>query len=200
MLATKINNHVQQALGRLLQQYKGRPRIEGFYTALVQQIQDLENATYDLNEGRQLWDGTTTPAVGAQLDAIGTIVGISRNGLDDEQYILIIFGKICENFSDDTIEAVLSVIQYLFQAQQVLVEEIYPAGLYINVLNPAIPSGLFLLAKNLVQNAIGAGINLVISQQNTTNVFRFAGSGVTAANGFGSVNTPGSGGVFVGLI
>ena len=194
MLATEITNHVQQALDRLLQQYKGRPRITGFYTALVEQIQDLESATYSLNDGRQIFDGTNTPAIGAQLDAIGTIVGVSRNGLDDQQYILLIFGKNAENFSDDTAEAVLSVIQYVFQAEQVLLQEIYPAGLYISVLNPAIPQSLFAVAQNLVQNSIGAGIKLVLSSSETTAAFRFAGPGVSGAvNGFDN-------GVFVGLI
>lgn len=201
MLATEITNHVQQALGRLLQQYKGRALIAGFYTAFVDQIQDLEDAIFALDSGRQIWNGSTTPAIGAQLDAIGTVVGIARNGLDDQQYILFIFGKIAENFSDDTVQSVLAVIGYLFQAQQVIIQEIYPAGLYINVLNPAIPLSLFPVAETLVQNAIGAGIKLVISSQPTVNVFRFAGPGVSGTlNGFGDTGVPGSGGVFVGLI
>jgi len=200
MLATNITTHVQDALNRLLEQYKNRPRIAGFYTSFVQQIQDIEDTTFALDSGRQIWDGSTTPAIGAQLDLIGQIVGISRNGLPDSEYILFIFGKIAENFSDDTVEAVLSVIQYLFQAQETLIEEIFPAGLYINVLNPAIPSNLFPLAKSLVQSAMGAGINLVISTLPTINAFRFAGPGVTASNGFGDVFVPGSGGEFVGLI
>lgn len=194
MLATQITTHVQDALARLLQQYKGRALIAGFYTAFVAQIQELEDAVYALDGGRQIWNGSSTPAIGAQLDAIGTVVGIARNGLDDQQYILFIFGKIAENFSDDTIQAVLSVIAYIFQAQQVIVQEIYPAGLYINVLAPAIPSTLFPVAETLVQNAIGAGIKLVLTSQNTVNVFRFAGPGVVdALNGFDN-------GVFVGLI
>lgn len=201
MLATEITNHVQQALGRLLQQYQGRPLIAGFYTALVNQIQDLEDAVFDLDSGRQIWDGTSTPAYGAQLDGIGEIVGISRNGLDDQQYILLIFGKIAENFSQDTANDVVSVIQYLFQAEQILMQEIYPAGLFIDILNPALPSSLFAIAKTLVQNAVGAGIQVVMAEQNTVNVFRFAGPGVSGAlNGFGDATVANTGGVFTGLI
>lgn len=200
MLAPIINNHVQAALQRLLTQYQGRTYITGMYTGLVQQIQDLENAIFALDGGRQIWNGISTPAIGAQLDGIGQIVGIARNGLGDQQYVLLIFGKIAENFSDDTITAVLAVIGYIFQAQQVIVSEIYPAGLYVSILQPAIPSNLFPLAKNLVQNAIGAGIKLVLTESQTTDVFRFAGSGVGPQNGFGDANNPGTGGVLTGQI
>lgn len=200
MSVTPITNHVQQALQRLLQQYKGRPLIAGFYTAFVQQIQDLENSGNLIEPGLQIWDGTTTPSVGAQLDLIGRIVGISRNGLDDAQYILVIFGKIAENFSDDTIQSVLAVVGYLFQAQEILVQEIFPAGLYIQVLEPAIPSNFFPLVVNLIQNAMGGGIKLVIGSSPTVNTFRFSGPGVTSANGFGTVSDPDSGGIFAGLI
>jgi len=200
MSVAPINNSVQLALQRLLQQYKGRPLIAGFYTAFVKQIQDLEDSGDRIQPGLQIWDGTTTPAIGAQLDLIGRIVGIARNGLDDAQYILVIFGKIAENFSDDTIQSVLSVVGYLFQAQKILVQEIYPAGLYIQVLEPAIPKNFFPLVVNLIQNAMGGGIKLVIGSSATVNTFRFAGTGVGPNNGFGSINDPGSGGVFAGLI
>lgn len=201
MLATLISTHVQDALNRLLQQYKGRPLIAGLYTAFVTQIQELENAIYSLDAGRQFWNGTSTPAIGAQLDGIGELVGISRNGLPDNEYILVIFGKIAENFSQDTIADVGTVLQYVFQAQLVLIEEIYPAGLYINILEPAIPSSFFNVAKNLLMNTIGGGINLVISTSPTTATFRYAGPGVSGAvNGYGDVNVPNSGGVYAGVI
>lgn len=200
MLAPEITNHIQQALARLMYQYQGLPRIQGFYAGFVQQVQDLEDAIFNLDAQRQLWDGTSTPAFGKQLDNIGTIVGISRNGLPDDEYLLFIFGKIAENNSDDTLAAVLSVIGYIFQAEQTLVQEIFPAALCVEVLNPAIPQRLYSIAVSLVQNALGAGIKLIISSWTNTNVFRFAGSGVGPQNGFGDVNTPGSGGVFVGLI
>jgi hypothetical protein len=201
MLATQITTHVQDALARLLQQYQGRVRIAGVYTAFIQQIQDLEDAIYALDAGRQLWNGTSTPAVGAQLDGIGTLVGIDRNGLSDQEYILFIFGKIAENFSDSTVSAVLAVIGYVFQAELVLIEEIYPAGLYIVILNPAVPQSLFTVAGNLVQNAIGAGIRLVLVESDTLATFRYAGAGVDGAtNGYADVNTPGTGGVYAGVI
>lgn len=202
MLVQKIDNHVAQALARLLQQYKGRPRIAGMYTAFVDQIQDLEDAIYALDAGRQLWNGTSSPAIGEQLDQIGTIVGISRNGLSDAEYLLFIFGKISENFSDTTIATILTVVGYLFQAEEVLLQEIYPAGVAIQVLGTTIPSSLFKIAESLVQASLGAGIQLVfMATSPTVNAFRFNGPGVNGAtNGFGSLTDPTVGGVFVELI
>jgi hypothetical protein len=201
MLATKITNHVQQALQRLLQQYKGKARIEGFYTSFVEQIQDLEDAIYALDAGRQLYNGTSTPAVGEQLDQIGTIVGISRNGLSDAEYLLFIFGKIAENFSDSTIPTILSVIGYVFQAPEVKIQEVYPAGIAIEILGSPIDPSLYDIAIGLVQAALGAGVSIVFAAVSpTVNTFRFESSDTTSANGWGDVNNPATGGVFSGLI
>lgn len=186
MLATKITNHIQQAIDRLAEQYKYQPGIVGFYTALIQQIQDLENAGYDLDAGRQIWDGTTTPAVGAQLDALGTIVGIARNGLTDQQYILFLFGKIGENYSDTTTSTIITIAQYLFETQIILLYEEFQAGVGIEVIGTPLPSQLWPLAIGLIQASLGAGIKIkffAISPDIGT--FRFAGPGVTGVvNGF----------------
>ncbi len=201
MLATQLTNYVQTALSQLLTQYQGRPRIAGFYTAFADQAQELENAIFSLDAGRQIWNGTTTPAVGAQLDGIGEIVGIARNGLSDQEYTLLLFGKISENFSDDTIASIINVTLYVFGAVQILIQEIYPAGIYVVALGATTPTSLFNLVSTLIQNSAGAGIKVVLAQSPVTNVFRFSGPGVVGSvNGFGSIYTPGSGGVFVGLV
>lgn len=202
MLAPKINDHVAQALERLLQQYKSRPLIAGMYTALIVQVQALEDMLYSLDAGRQIWDGTSTPAIGAQLDGIGEIVGIARNGLPDNEYILFIFGKIAENFSDGTIPTLLTVIQYIFQTDDIFLGEAFPAGLVFQAFNTPLPQNLWQLASSIVAGAKGSGIKLYFSGAYPTDrAFRFAGPGVTGAkNGFGDVNDPSVGGGFIGLI
>lgn len=201
MLATQIQTHIADALNRLMQQYRGQPNIAGLYTSFVQQIQDLENAIFALDAGRQLFDGASSPAVGQQLDEIGTIVGISRNGLSDAEYLLFIFGKIAENFSDTTIPTILNIIGYVFQAEQVLLQEIYPAGIAIQMIGSPINPSLYVIAKSLVQSALGAGIGIVFAGASPNlNVFRFEAPDTTAINGFGDVNNPSVGGIFIGLI
>jgi hypothetical protein len=194
MNAPQITNYVSDGLSKLLQQYKGRPLITGMFTAFLEQIQDIENGLYALEPQCQLWNGTTVPAVGAQLDGIGQIVGIPRNGLPDDEYALFLFGKIAENFSQDTVFDVINVAAYLFQAPIMLLQPIYPAGVVVEALGITIPPALWSLAASLVQGALGAGINLVVAGSSFTNAFRFAGPGVTGSvNGFGE-------GLFVDLI
>lgn len=201
MLVTKINNHVQLGLEKLLQQYKGRPLIEGLFTAILQQIQDIEDGVYPVGTDTLLWNGTVIPAVGAQLDGIGQIVGISRNGLPDDEYALFLFGKIAENFSQSTISDVGTVASYMFQAPITIIQPIYPAGVFVEVLGIVIPPNLWSLAASLIQGSLGAGINLVVAGASFTNAFRFDGPGVVGSiNGFGDINNPGLGGLFVGLI
>lgn len=201
MLATHDTQHTQEALSRLMEQYKGLPLYEGFYRAFLEQIQEIEDATYELDADRQLWNGSTTPAIGKQLDNIGTLVGASRNGLPDDEYVLFLFGKIAENTSDTTMPTILSVVGYLFQADQIFVQDKPPAGVAVEVVNPRLPQSLFPIAKSFVQNALGAGISLIIGVCEPTNCFRFMGPGVDGAiNGFGDVTVPGIGGVFAGVV
>lgn len=201
MLAPKITDYVSNGLSQLLQQYKGRELIVGFFTAFLSQAQKCENALYDIGPLTQLWNGTSIPSFGAQLDGIGQIVGISRNGLPDDEYALFLFGKIAENFSQDTIQDVVTVISYLFQAPINIIQPIYPAGLFVEALGITIPQRLWALAAQLIQGSMGAGINLVVAGASFTNAFRFDGPGVTGAvNGFGDSTDPSIGGLFVGLV
>lgn len=202
MIVQKIDTHVQDALDRLLVQYKGLPRIKGLITALVQQIQDLEDAIYDLDQGRQFWNGTTTPAIGAQLDVIGLIVGIARNGLSDQQYILFIFGKIAENFSNGTRPEIATIVNNMFQAQTTIIKDYYPAGIGFEAIGSGIPSRLFELAKGIVEGGLSAGVKLVYAAASeNTDVFRFYAPGIDGAtNGFSGLSQPSIGGKFIGLI
>jgi hypothetical protein len=197
MLVTEITTHVEDALARFLQQYQGTILLNGLMAALVEQIQDLEYGLYPLDAARQIFN-----AQGAQLDGIGALVGISRNGLSDAEYLLFIYGQIASNFSDGTIPQVLNIIQSLFQAQSLIFQEVFPAGVSVQVLGTPLNPSLYGVAINLVKNSLGAGINLVfIGGSPTVNVFRFNGPGIVGAvNGFGDINNPSIGGGFVGII
>lgn len=202
MLAPKIITHVEDALNRLLQQYRGRPRYEGFQSTFAKQIQELEDAIFALDSGQQIWDGTQTPSVGAQLDQIGEIVGINRNGLPDDEYILFLFGKIAENFSDTTVGTLAAVIGFLFQTSDVFIAEGFPAGIEFEVFGTPIPESLWPLASNIVLGAKGAGIKLLMSAASSDGqIFRFDGPGIDGnINGFGDSTDPSVGGKFIGRI
>jgi hypothetical protein len=205
MLVQEINNHVAQALARLLQQYVNRPRIASIISSLVQQIQNLENAAYSINQGRQLFDGTTYPAVGEQLDELGTLVNVSRNGLPDSEYLVFILGTIAEDYSDGTRAAVTNIINTFFMQSMLITMDNYPAEFDFEVAGSMLDPSLLPAVVNIIQNSLGGGIKLgFIATIDPTNGFTFSDAlnQITPrpGNGFDDATAPGGGGVWASAI
>ena len=171
-------------------------------TALIQQIQDLEDAAFRQSAGTMLYDGTTYPAVGTQLDGIGQIVGISRNGTTDPQYLLLILGKIAENFSDGTIPTLIVIASLVFNTEDVTLTELFPAEIAVEVGDPGLGSDLYFLATQMVSGGLGAGIELAFT------AFYPSGDGFeftttddpSSTGGYDDLLSPGAGGVLATLI
>lgn len=217
MLATEIPNHVQLALGRLLTQYKNKPGIVGVITALVNQIQALENGIFPLDQGRQL-----KFAVGAQLDQLGTLIGIERNGVDDATYVVLLMGTIAENNSDGTSIALLNIVQTVFEASTVFIKTPNSAGIgapaqvAFGVGDPQISPSLYSLIQQIIVNSLGAAIRLnYLSSFDGDGCFAMAGPQAWTAPGppgftpdalhpwpfgFGDLNNPYVGGGYASLI
>lgn len=194
MNSTLIPNHVQQALDRLLTQYKEKPNIAGILTAFVEQIQDLEDVTFSLDYGRSVYG-----AVGVQLDLLGTIVNELRNGLEDDQYRLFILGKIGENSSNATAAAVAAVFGAILGSPLVQEQDLYPAAVGLSAQGSLDPS-LINIVYELVQLSLGAGIRLeFLSVFEEGDAFAFAGP-LNDALGFGTTADPSVGGKFAGLL
>jgi hypothetical protein len=148
-------------------------------TAIAQHVQKIENAFYPLDQYRQL-----AFSYGQQLDNIGQVIGQSRNGLTDAQYSVLLYGKIAENFSDSTSIAILNIIAKVFQASSVFLKTpdsltgiATQAQVAFGVGNPQLPDTLFNLAINIVQNSLGASINITyISEYDTDGCFACAGN------------------------
>lgn len=178
MLAPKITNHVQAALARFIQQYKNIPAqytlplnytggsiavsaLFAILAALVDQIQDLENVIFSLDAGRQLFNGTSSPAIGAQLDGLGEIIGIRRNGLDDVEYLVFLIGTIAENNSDTTISSVENIVALLFQVDTLFAAEFFPASIGFQIPDSSpLPASVYQNAISIIINSLGAGIGL----------------------------------------
>ncbi len=179
MLATRIDDHVSQALNRLLQQYR-RPLIQGLITCFVQQVQVLEDALYSLNAGRQLYNGN---AVGAQLDGIGELAGVKRNGLEDPEYLVVILGTIAENNSDTTASVMLNIVQTVFEAATVFIKDpnsnlgsSMPAQVAFGVGSPQFPASLYPIIEQIIQSSVGAAIAVsYLSSFDAAGCFAMAG-------------------------
>ncbi len=223
---TEITNHIQQALARAMQQYQSIStqytinyplsgvQLEvsgwtGLLCAFVDQIQQLENTCFDVNNGRQLYNGTTTPAVGAQLDGLGQIVGLNRNGLSDQEYILFLFGTIAANFSKATYLDIFNTASYLFGTTQVFIQDYAPQSVAIEVAGSQLPSNLNAQAVAILKTVPAGGVGILfVAQTSQANAFR-SSSAVYATpnvnninNGYGSIVNPVTypGGAYVSVI
>lgn len=173
MLITQITDHVQAALDRLLQQYHGKPNIAAVITALVDPIQDLEDAIFGVAAGTLFYNGTTYPAAGTQLDNIGTIVGIQRNGLTDAEYLIFIIGQIVINNSDGSIPVMLNAANIFFDPALLLAFDMYPAEFNLEIAGSTLDSDFYTTVATKLQQALGAGIGLgFMATFDETNAFR----------------------------
>jgi hypothetical protein len=160
------------------------------------QVQAIENTLNQINSGRQLFNGTSYPAQGAQLDGIGQIVGIARNGLSDAEYLVFILGKIGENYSNGTLPDVTNIIGLVFQTPTFTLIPFYPAE--VNLQIPAtsgLPPSLYSTAVNIGEKSISAGIGVGFASVYPANPFLCGAVGKpSVGGGFGALADPGGGG------
>lgn len=197
MIVTKIDNHIEAALARLLQQYQGQPRIEQILTAFVEQIQDIEEATFSLDAGRQLAN-----ASGEQLDQIGTLVNLERGGLSDALYFIFLQGTIAKNFSDTTLNTIRNELILLLDAEELLIFENFPAEFSAQFASSPRSSDLFSTVARFVQECAGAGIVFgSLTEYVLDDAFAFAGGNASSTSkGFGDTGDPAAGGQFASAI
>jgi hypothetical protein len=140
----KITDHLLRARKRLPQQYKDATgkfavswdseQVSGWYGILdsfSRRAQEMEDVMYEMLTER----GINT-AEGINLDRIGEILGVSREGLTDALYLDAIFAQIIANNSDATARDLLSVVQLIVGDDLRLLNliEDFPAKVTLNYL------------------------------------------------------------------
>jgi hypothetical protein len=187
-MITRITNHVQLALGRLLEQDKGKAGIANLASALVEPLQTLENTFMDLLTLRVLG-----AASGLQLDQLGDVVGIDRLGLGDAAYAQRISARILVNISNGDPETLIQIFKLLTQGSLVVYEEHFPAG-YGVMSNGPIPADQRDLILALMEAATGGGIRMdTFGVFDNSAPFAMAGT-IYPGGGFGSTLNPTAGG------
>lgn len=101
-------DHVALALDRLLEQWRGKPKIEGLLSAWVRPFNDLEQALQDMLAYRSIATG-----FGAQLDGIGDNVAMLRNGASDELYRRRLLANGMAARASSTGEEILAILRVL---------------------------------------------------------------------------------------
>ena len=90
---------VGQGLARLTSAFITKPNVRAWLAAILRPWQDLENAAWQVYTMRLLATATqyALPATNAVFDVIGSIVGQSRDGLGDADYVSLILLRIAVN-------------------------------------------------------------------------------------------------------
>lgn len=163
---------------------------------LADQAQVLENALYDLDQDRQLFDGATYPATGKQLDGLGELVNQPRNGFVDALYLVFILGKIGENYSTATIPEITTLISLLFQTPTFKVFQFFPAQMNIEIPETAgLDPQYFAEATRVISRSLGGGIAIGFGASYPSNPFLCRDlNGPSVGGGFGDVNDVNAGG------
>lgn len=99
-----VLDHADRGVDFLLAQFKDKPRIEAFLRVLLAQVQDLEDALWDLYTLR-----TLDTAEGVQLDGLGDIVGEPRAARTDTVYRRFIRVRILVNLSNGLAEELYAI-------------------------------------------------------------------------------------------
>lgn len=85
-------DYITEALARLATQYQGKPNIEALLVALVQGVQDLEDAINGVRSAQSISGALAIG--GVPLDALGDLLGQAREGRDDDSYARHISARI----------------------------------------------------------------------------------------------------------
>ncbi len=197
---TKNTQHTAEGLLLFIDRYKNKPRLASLISIFLDQVQELEDALFEL-----ITDRTIDAAVGVQLDILGAIVGQpDRLGLSvDDEYRTIIKARIKVNRSDGHAEQLIEILRLIttltgvLQPAEILLLDTPPAAIRISLLTDigTLDPGI---AFNLLDDARGAGIKLDFIYTTTVkaDTFTFGGDGPNDPDkGFFNSDTP-SGGKF----
>lgn len=150
---------VIQGVARLIEQYVGKPRLEELLRIYLEQVQEAEDAAWQLATERFV-----SVAVGVQLDGLGEIVGQPRLGLSDDDYRAAIRARIRANNSEGTAPDLYSVAIALLGnpggTGNVEVEPDSPAAVIVRFFvvlgfDPKI-------ANDLLLDAVAAGVRMIV--------------------------------------
>jgi hypothetical protein len=157
-----IDDHVKSGLERLLQRSKERYNINSLLASFIKPIQEIEDQNYDLYTERSL-----ERSIGEQLDGIGKIVGLDRDGRDDADYRSSLIIQIQINKAGGEPESIIAAIRQLFKTEIIVFKENYPANYEVYITSNIIVEN----AKSLITSITPAGVGNITLLQGTDTPF-----------------------------
>lgn len=155
-----ITKFDQVTLGveRLIHQWQDKPVVVALLKSYLISVQEIEDVYDQLLNERGL-----DTAIGAQLDVLGLIVGEPRNNRLDEPYRSAIKFRIAINSSDGTEPVVVSLLKQLSNADTIIYQDVFPAGVKIVLEGTQVEVDDDTIAelKNILATTITAELSIV---------------------------------------
>lgn len=193
-MISPIADHLAQALDKLIQRYKGKPRFAAWLGTYVKQVQLLEDATKAVEASRDL-----DTADDARLELIGRLVGQPRRGAVTELYRLYIKARILANRSDGSPEALKAIARLLLGQGTTLKhgdcwESLCPKGpLGVTMSDPEVVAVMAEILRDA--HTGGVAFSFEFFAEPVATLFHLGRtSGVDAGDGQGFARAAGSGG------
>lgn len=168
--ADYIDDMVSMAQGLLIEQFEDSAVINSFVEIFVNPIQECELVASQLMKCRDL--DTIT---GDRLDIAGVILGVSRNGLSDEEYRTLLKLWTYLNKSSGEPELLITALRTFAKTSSIHYAESHPAKVLLEFHSPfQPPSNLRAMLQKL---AVG-GVKILLSWSNDEDAdFGFDGEG-----------------------
>ena len=197
----RITNHVEAATAKFISQFRSpKPVLHGMLQSYVEQLQELEDAIWDVINYRLLdpAPGESHGAEGVQLDVLGKIVGCARQGLSDSAYRDAIRLRIRVNRSRGSSADLLEILRLAMPSPKVFTyEELYHLASYIYVEDISVDLAITLL--NSLNAARAAGYRAILEYHtdrvNTADMLLWGWNHTAGNGGGGSVSDATAGGL-----
>lgn len=159
---TYKSTHYEEALARLAEQYKDKPRIASLIEAFAVQIQELELELFDM-----LTQSAIADAEGSQLADIGDIVGQPSNGMAEPEYRTFISARILANRSTGKLAELVIILDTILSNQavppstEIAAWEQYPASVTLEAYE--VTSDPLIIWRDFLDRAVAAGVRIFFS-------------------------------------
>ncbi len=127
MAEITFKDQVELGLQRLITQWQDKPAVVGLLTSYLENIQVVEDIYVQLNDERGL-----DTAVGSQLDVLGLIIGLLREGRDDDTYRTALKAQVAVNTCDGTESKINEALRIFLGTDDIRIIDNYPAGIEID--------------------------------------------------------------------
>lgn len=193
----RIESHCEIGRELFIHRFQDKPRLASLLCALLEGVQDFEDAAWGVLVGR--WLDT---AVGAQLDGIGQIVNLPRAGWLDETYRALLRAQVLVLRSSGTWNDLYRVIVAMGLSAEIF-EEHYPAAISI-VLDAPTSAPNALEAFRFLERTRAAAVRLQLEYPTVDpdESFTYASTSSpepSASQGYGDAVAGGTGGHYAGV-